>query len=293
MKSLLRIASCIFLACSGFVSPVAQVKPDINSPQHHAWDMLQTAAGSRRIAERTNGIRALGLLHDDVRARTLAEYALKDTNSDVRAAAATALGQMHATESIPRLRHALQDSKIPVVMAAAHSLRELKDVTSAYTVYYDLLTGERKGDDGLIAQQIDALKDPKQLAKMGFSEAIGYVPFASIGWEAWQTIHKKNANPTRAIAASFLAHDPDPATARALVGATRDKNWIIRAAAIEAIAQRGDPTLLHKVELCFSDRNSKVRNTAAAAVIRLSSIQQKQPATETVSKDGQEKERHE
>ncbi len=87
---------------------------------------------------------------------------------------------MHATESIPKLEQALADKKVAVVMAAAHSLRELKDDKSAYAIYYDLLTGERKSGDGLIAQQIDTLKNPQEMAKIGFSEGIGFIPFAGI-----------------------------------------------------------------------------------------------------------------
>ena len=141
-------------------------------------------------------------------------------------------------------------------------------------MYYELLTGERKTHDGLIAQQLDTLKNPRELAKIGFSEGIGYIPFAGIGWDAYRTMHKKDPNPVRAVAATLLAHDPYPATAKALVHATKDKNWIVRAAAVEAIAQRGDPSLLPKVQLRFSDRNPKVRYSSAAAVIRLSAIKQ-------------------
>jgi HEAT repeat protein len=235
--------------------------------------MLMTASFSKRTVDRTNGIRALGLLRENARARELAENALADPNPDVRVAAATSLGQMHATAAIPKLQKALSDKKIPVVMAAAHSLRELDDNKSAYEVYYDLLTGERKSNDGIIAQQISTLKDPKELAKIGISEGIGYIPFAGIGWDAYRTMHKKDPNPARAVAATLLAHDPDPASAKALVKATSDKDWIVRAAAVEAIAQRGDPTLLPKVQEKFTDKNPKVRYSAAAAVIRLSGIE--------------------
>ena len=79
--------------------------------------MLVTAAFSKVTTDRTNGIRALGLLRDNARARELAENALKDPKPEVRTAAATALGQMHAKESIPKLEAALSDIKIPVVMA--------------------------------------------------------------------------------------------------------------------------------------------------------------------------------
>ncbi len=269
-----QIVSCLLLGCASAVSAYAQASTNIESPTHKAWDLLMNAAFSKKTIERTNGIRALGLLRDNERARALAENALKDPNPLVRTAAATALGQMHAKESIPKLESALGDTKISVVLAAAHSLRELKDEKTAYAVYFDLLTGERKSNEGLIAQQLDTLKDPKELAKIGFSEGIGYVPFAGIGWDAYRTIHKKDPNPARAVAATFLAHDPDPATAKALVKATDDKDWIVRAAAVEAIAQRGDRSLLPKVELKFADKNPKVRYSAAAAVIRLSPAEQ-------------------
>ncbi len=272
----LRVATSVplFLLAGTLSMAVAQKSTDVESPLHQAWDVLQNAVTSKSTQERADGVRALGLIADNSRARKTAEDLLKDPKLEVRAAAATALGQMHSTESIPKLQEALSDPKIPVVMAAANALRELKDRGSAYEVYYDLLTGERKSGDGLVAQQLQTLKDPKQLAQIGLSEGIGFIPFAGIGWDAWRTIHKKDPNPVRAIAASYLAHDPDPATGRALVKTTNDKNWIVRAAAIEAIAQRGDPSLLPKIELKFQDRHPKVRYTAAAAVIRLTAIQQ-------------------
>lgn len=268
------VATRVVMACILGASSFAEPAQDVESPKHKAWDMLMTAAFSPRASERTNGIRALGLLRGNSQARQLAENALSDPNADVRRAAATALGQMNAKESIPKLQGALSDKKIPVVMAAAQSLRELKDEKSAYAVYYDLLIGERKADDGLIAQQLATLKNPKELAQIGFSEGIGFVPFAGIGWDAWRTVHKKDPNPVRAVAATLLAHDPDPASGRALVKATHDKDWIVRAAAVEAIAQRGDASLLPHIVEKFSDKNAKVRYSAAAAVIRLSAMEQ-------------------
>jgi HEAT repeat protein len=278
MTRLLALVGCVVLSCSGAVCCLAQESADIESPKHKAWDMLQTAAFSPKTVDRTDGIRALGVLRDTTLARELAESALQDKTPEVRVAGATALGQMHAIESIPKLEQALADKKVAVVMAAAHSLRELKDDKTAYAIYYDLLTGERKSGDGLVAQQIDTLKNPKELAKIGISEGVGFIPFAGIPWDAYRTLRKKDPNPVRAVAATFLAHDPDPATAKALVKATNDKDWIVRAAAVEAIAQRGDPALLPKVALKLADKNPKVRYSAAAAVIRLSGLEQSKTA---------------
>lgn len=286
MKKRIQLLAC-FIVIGGLIWCRAQESGDVENPRHKAWDMLQTAAVAKSTTERTDGIRALGLLRGDVRARKLAEEALKDRRPEVRSAAATALGQMQATESIPVLEHALMDPKVSVVMASAHSLRELKDDGAAYGVYYDLLTGSRKTGDGLIAQQLATLKNPRELAKIGFSEGIGYVPFAGIGWDAWRTMHKKDPNPVRAVAATYLAKDPDPATGKALVNATRDKDWIVRAAAIEAIAQRGDPSFLPSIESRFADKNAKVRYTAAAAVIRLNPAESKHTVRDTEATEEQ------
>jgi HEAT repeat protein len=234
--------------------------------------LFESAAQSKSAAQRALGIRALGLLRDNAHARKLAEGALEDDRPEVRSAAAVALGQMHAIESIPKLQKLLKDDRMSVVMAAAHSLRDLNDNASAYSVYYDILTGEHKGD-GLIAQQIDTLHNPKELAMIGLEQGIGYVPFAGIGWDAWRYTHKKDPHPVRAVAATLLAHDPDPKSSAALVkAALNDKDWIVRAAALEAIAERGDASLEDKIEISLYDVNSHVRFTAAATVIRLNAL---------------------
>lgn len=267
----MRVLMCLVLAWAGSAAAFAQDQSDdIETPQHKAWDLLVTAILSKKTTERTNGVRALGLLKDTKQARDFAENGLNDRDPDVRKAAAIALGQMQATQSIPKLEDALYDTKIAVVMAAAQSLRELKQDKVAYEVYYELLMGERKSGDGIIARQLQTLKNPKELAKIGVSEGIGYIPFAGIGWDAYRTMSKKDPNPARAVAATLLAHDPDPASGKALIKATNDKDWIVRAAAIEAIAQRGDASLLPRVIDKFTDKNPKVRYSAAAAVIRLS-----------------------
>ena len=74
----------------------------------------------------------------------------------------------------------------------------------------------------------------------------------------------------RSAAAKVLADDPDPRSGQALVKATTDKHWLVRAAALDAYARRGDSTLVNDIEPCLDDENGRVRFTAAAAIIRLS-----------------------
>jgi HEAT repeat protein len=215
----------------------------------------------------------LGLIPDDPHATELAERALTDNNSLVRAAAATSLGQMHATGADASLKQALDDKNLSVVMAAAHALRLLND-PACYGVYYAVFTGQRKNDSGMIAQEMKVLHDPKQVAKMGFNEGIGFVPFAGIPWEASQTIMKDRKSGTAAKAAliSALATDPDARTTKLLLTASQNQNWVLRVAALEAIAKRGDSTLPPGIEPRLSDHKREVRYTAAATVIRLSDL---------------------
>jgi len=80
-------------------------------------------------------------------------------------------------------------------------------------------------------------------------------------------------SPIRAAAAKILANDPDPASKTALLDATGDNSWIVQAAALEALARRGDPSVLQTVAQYMSDQKSEVKLTAAAAVLRLTAIE--------------------
>ncbi len=142
------------------------------------------------------------------------------------------------------------------------------------------MTGERRASKGLIKEQLEMLKDKKKLAKLGFEEGIGFIPFAGMGYEAFKTVAKNDSSPIRAAAAKQLAHDPDPGTAKALIKATTDKNWQVRAAALEAIAQRSDPSLLPNIAAALGDEKDVVRFTAAACVAHLSDL----PATKSAEK---------
>ena len=227
-------------------------------------------------------IRVLGLMPNDTKALGIAEKALADDKPEVRAAAATALGDMKSRSSISKLKEALDDNDPAVALAAAHALDEMHD-DSAYEVYYEVLTGQRKADKGLVASQTAILKDPKKMALLGFEQGIGFVPFADIGWVAFRTITKDDTSPVRAAAAKVLAKDPDPAATKALADAAGDKSWLVRAAALEALAKRGDPAVLDTVSSCMSDKKEAVKYTAAAAVLRLTAIKE---SSATVKKKG-------
>ena len=258
------------------VNPQASVPKEapeaLHTTKEQAWEILETGAKADKTRDRAAAINILGLLRNDRHARKIAERALGDHTPEVRSAAAAALGEMGSRSSIPKLKAATDDKDPSVALAAAHALILLKD-DSGYDVYFEVLAGERKTGKGLLAQAA-GLRDPKKLAEIGFQEGIGFIPFAGLGWKAFKTIRKGDSSPARAAAATILADDPDPRTTEALANATGDKNWIIRAAALEALAKRADPSVLNTVELYLSDQEGEVKYTAAASALRLMAIRQ-------------------
>jgi HEAT repeat protein len=247
-----------------------------------SWAVLEAGLGQKSSSQRLGAIKVLGLIRDDSHAIELAEAALKDKNSSVRTAAATSLGQMHATGGDASLKEALNDKNLLVVMAAAHALCLLND-PACYDVYYEVYTGERKNNSGMIAQEMQIIHNPKQLAQMGFNEGIGFVPFAGIPWEAMQTIMKDRKSGTAAKAAliAALATDPEGRTGKLLVSTSQNKNWVLRVAALEAIAKRGDSALLQGIEPRLSDSRRQVRFAAAATIIHLDDVAKAQSASGT------------
>lgn len=237
------------------------------TPAEKAWGILQTGAKEKSTDQRLHAILALGVLPANAKAREMAEHALKDPKAEVRAAAAAALGDMHATESISLLHAALDDRDIQVVLAAAHALDQLKD-KAAYDTYYAVLTGKRKGAEGLVSSQWKEFKDPKNMVFTG----LGFVPFGGVGVTLFQLMGNDRGAQVRARAAEVLAADSDPKSGEALSQAVSDKNWGVRVAALRSIAKRGDPLLSSTAEKAMADPKHAVRYTAAAAVAHLAKV---------------------
>jgi len=234
-----------------------------------AWAILREGLKGTNTEKRAKAARALGLLTGNPEAEKAAILALKDEKPNVRLAAAAALGSMHAEGAKGNLEEALGDSEPSVVLAAANSLLLLHDDVG-YDTYYEVLTGEKRASKGLLQEQLDTLKDKKKVAQMGFEEGIGFIPFGGIGYEIFKTVTKNDSSPIRAAAAKRLAHDPEPDAGEALAKAAADKDWRVRAAALDAIALREDASLISRIIPAMDDKNDVVRFTTAACVAHLS-----------------------
>jgi HEAT repeat protein len=262
---------CFPLTLMLTLSPLVFGEPATPQPTEHAWAVLDTGLTHKAADHRVEAVKALSLITGEKAATKAAIHALSDDNSDVRAAAATTLGQLHAVSAIPELRKLLSDRDTSVVLAASQALYQLRD-GSAYDVYYAILMGDKKASDGMIQSQLDRLKDPKKVAMLGFEQGIGFVPYGGIGVQAYR-FAKSDHSPVRAAAARFLALDPDPMSRDALVQiALTDDSTAVRQAALDALAERGDAVCLQRLERNLSDTKFAVRYRTAGAMIHLSDV---------------------
>ena len=258
---------CTAAACLAQETPTA-----VKDPKAQAWSVLYAGLADGNVQKRTTAVQVLGLLPDDPKAKEAALKALADDKSDVRAAAAQALGDMKAKDATGKLYEMFNDKDAGVIIAAAHALIELGD-KRGFNVYYAVLTGEMKSGQGLGAEQRKMLNDPKKMAQFGFEQGIGFIPFAGLGYGAFKMVTKDTTSPVLAAAALVLAKDPDPKSGQALASAASgNKSWIVRAAALNAIALRGETSLLPAAESGLQDDKEEVRYSAAAAVIRLTDL---------------------
>ena len=258
------VACCVWLILCGSAAS-AQSLPE------KSWETLQAGVNAQHKDERVAAVRALGLLQGDPLAAGLAEKALKDKKTRVRAAAAVALGQMGSTKSIPLLKEALADKEDRVYFAAANSLLLLGD-SAGYDLYYEVLTGERKTGENCTTRYKRMFESPAELAYFGLGIGVGFIPYAGYPWAVLQIVAKNYGAPVEAEALRKLGADPDPRIGAALVKALSDKNTTVRVAALDAIARHGDTSLVSAVAPYISDKKAAVRFTAAAAVVRLSSL---------------------
>jgi len=271
---LVRISKPCFAAAFLLLWPVVMMA---QTSADKAWTALQAGIAAKALDDRAAAVRLLGLLQNNPKAAELALKSLNDPKPEVRTAAADALGQMKAASATQTLKDLImKETDAGVVIACAHALISLGDPLG-YNVYYAVLTGERKSGGSLMDSQKKMLNDPKKMAKFGFEQGIGFVPFGGIGYGAFKVATKDDDSPVRAAAAAVLAKDPDPKSGDALVASASDKSWIVRAAALDAISRRNDPSLLPKIEDKLNDDKDIVRYSAAAAILHLTDLKNEAP----------------
>ena len=243
------------------------------SPVDSAWATLQQCLSGNEDHKRA-ALTALGAVdsQNEKAVKTLVD-ALQDKDPLVRQAAAAALGEMKARQAIGSLRDAISD-KGEVAFAAAKSLSEMGD-SGGRDMFVAMIAHERSDAPGMVANGIrDArkrLKHPEGLLLEGVGDAGGALfPPAGYGISAAKEAFKEKGSSSRAVAASYLAKDPDPYAVTLLEWALSDNSWGVRAAAAHGLALRGNAESIPKLQFLLDDQRHVVQSMAAAAILRIS-----------------------
>ena len=91
----------------------------------------------------------------------------------------------------------------------------------------------------------------------------------AMGIMVFEELRKDGSASARTLSAAALAKDTDPATIKLLEEALDDKNWIVRAAVVKALAIRGSRASIPKIQRLLDDKQEGVCYVAAAAIVRL------------------------
>jgi len=107
-KFIKQVVALSALALLDFTS----TKPSLaQTPPEKAWQVLQDSSTSTKNSVRADTMRSLGLVMGDPKAISILENALQDKDPEVRAAAATSLGTVKSTASIPKLEALVKDKE--------------------------------------------------------------------------------------------------------------------------------------------------------------------------------------
>ena len=252
----------------------APARPLYANLRVRAWKLLDDAVASDKVRSRSDALSALSILQSDRHALALMTQSLADKDEGVRALAATSLGNMKARSAIPALRKAVDDPSPVVSFAAARSLWKMGD-RSGRELFYDVLSGERKTQPGLIQKKVEEAKqdvhNPKTLALIGIDQASGAFlgPF-SMGVSMVEEYAKNTGSPVQALCASLLSQDNTPDTIEQLSMALGNSNWSVRAAAAKALARMHDRKIIPELEqMMETDKEQAARFVAAAAILKL------------------------
>ncbi|TAK12350.1 MAG: hypothetical protein EPO32_08650 [Anaerolineae bacterium] len=199
---------------------------------------------------------ALGLIGDTASVPMLRE-ALNDDTEWVRDDAARALGQIGDPAAVPALLNTLRDDYLSVGEAAAWALKNIGD-PSAIAGLRHALQDDNKNVRLLAAWALRELENPA-------SEPIGGIKVTLAALALRDSL--KNDNPqVRWEAAEDLGFISDPATVELLRDALNHPRWSVRQAAAVTLGNIGDSVATPALRAALRDNDPRVRQEVIEAL---------------------------
>lgn len=272
----------LFIFTTILMGPGAQAKtePVIPNPDPvaYSWKIVDEAIQSHDPSKRREIVAAasLGGPYDKVFA--FLTKAMKDPKVEVRLAACGSLASYKDPRSIPPLKEALDDKVPEIVFCAAQALWAM-DQPEGEKVLLGILTKEKGISSSFLSahqRQVMSTFDNKKIFfgtifRLGIRFAP--VPGLAMGFTSMEQLLKDHKAGGQAMAAIDLSHASDPESQKVLVEALKDKSPVVRAAAIHALAMRGNPSVRAELVPLLDDKADPVSFRAAVAYLRLDHIE--------------------
>jgi HEAT repeat protein len=244
-------------------------------------DLLKQALENKNPDTRKQAVVALSLAATDAPAFVKLDGMLQDKDVEVRMAAVASLAEVKTDSAIAALRRALEDDIPEVSFAAAKALWVLHDPAGEQALLAVLSRQSKTSSSYFTKQKRDALRmihTPRVLFMFAARTGAGFAPVPGLGQGigSMQALLTDPGVSGRATAALLLGKDKSQVTLDALKDALLDMDWSVRAAAVHSLALRDDPALKKDLEPLLDDDKTAVKLRAAAGVLRLSSIEEKQ-----------------
>lgn len=275
MKRILP-ATLILSVCLGASSAGGQT---LRENAEQARSILKAGVEASDPLVRVDAINAVGMIGDHELVLTRLEQLLHDKDIRVRLAAVHALTDLASPHSIEPLRHVLEDEKVPeVVFAAAKALEKLHDPAGTKALM-DIYEGKRKSSSNMIQKRKRQTTEQFHSVPSGLmfvvSRGVGYVPVPGVGegFSAFTELIRDKGLSDRAGVILIVGQSKDSETTGLLRTALQDKDWSVRAAAVQMIAHTARVELRDELVALFSDKNRKVQFRAAGAFLHLALIQ--------------------
>jgi HEAT repeat protein len=234
-------------------------------------EVLERAAKDRNPDVRKEAVVAVSLVGAKEKILEYLDSMLTDPDIPVRVAVVSTLSEFKDKRTVPLLKKALEDPIAEVAFAAGKALYDLKEPEGRQFLI-SVAFGESKGSSSYLSSEgrsyLRMLRTPTKL----FITAAGMtvpVPGFGLGLSSVQGILSDPGSSARAAALLLLARDNDPAVESATRAGLSDKEWSVRAAAVQVTAMHPYPQFRQDLVGLLNDQNNAVRFRAAAAYMRL------------------------
>lgn len=239
-----------------------------------ARDLLDAGYADKNPDTRVEVASVMGLIGTREKLAEGFETMLKDKDYKVRSAVVRAMGDLNDKKMVPLLEQALKDSVAEVAFSAAKILAGMHEPAGKQALLA-VYRGTEKGSSGFIASAFRdtarQFESPRTALLFGLRQGVGYIPVPGLGFGYTAVeglILDPNFSP-RASALLMLASDRSEESANRLRDAFVDKDWSVRAVAVQSLAMYGHTEDREEIAKLFEDKKDKVRFRAAAAYLRL------------------------